>query len=72
MSPLIARIVKDGQAVPFNPFDPAAVELFPDVDLHRSQASPQRKLATNIYKTRDGKFYHCHGTVYAQSVAAGH
>lgn len=36
--------------------------VFPDVhDLHRANKTIHRATATNIYKTKDGRFYHTHG-----------
>lgn len=70
-SPLLTQVIKDGKSVLCALFDPKAVGLFPGADLHRSQASPQRRLATNIYKTRDGTFYHCHGKLSCQSGVVG-
>ncbi len=61
MSPMIVRIVKDGKPVPIDPFANDTLDSFPNRDLHRSQASLHRALATNIYKTKDGRFYHTHG-----------
>jgi hypothetical protein len=34
---------------------------FPDKDKHNSQSSIYRSAATNIYKTKDGRFFHLHG-----------
>jgi hypothetical protein len=59
MSPLFASLVeKDGS--PLGGPD-AVMQLFPDTDHHRSQFPLHRQLATNIYKTKDGRFYHTHG-----------
>ncbi|KAI0106555.1 CoA-transferase family III [Hypoxylon sp. NC0597] len=67
MSLLITSIIKDGKAVPINPFSKEILELFPSKDLHRSRASLHRELATNIYKTKDGRFYHIHGSMNPDS-----
>lgn len=61
MSPLLAQIVKDGTPVRLDPFSKEIQKSFPSRDLHRSQDSLHRVLATNIYKTKDGRFYHVHG-----------
>ncbi|KAI1776977.1 CoA-transferase family III [Hypoxylon cercidicola] len=61
MSPMITRIIKDGKTVPIDPYSKDIQDSFPSRDLHRSQASLHRALATNIYKTKDNRFYHVHG-----------
>lgn len=68
MSPFLAQAVqKDGSASEgsFNVFDPAIAEKIgiKNTDLHRANATPQRALATNIYETKDGRFYHVHGSM---------
>ncbi|KAI5921703.1 CoA-transferase family III [Camillea tinctor] len=64
MSPMLGQFVKgDGTPVHMDPFSPETLSLFPSRDLHRSQASLHRTLATNIYKTKDGRFYHVHGSM---------
>lgn len=63
MSPIVARHLKDGKPVPIDPMSSEIQKLFPSQDLHRSLASLHRTLATNIYKTRDGRFYHVHGSM---------
>lgn len=35
--------------------------LFPNCDLHKMASSPYRKALTNIYKTKDDRYYHIHG-----------
>lgn len=53
MSPLVIQdVTTDGQRIPAGPETWA--RLFPGSDKHRV-------LATNIYETKDGKFYHTHG-----------
>lgn len=37
--------------------------LIPNYDFHRSQASMHRAAATNIYRTKDGKYFHVHGSM---------
>ncbi|KAK6954258.1 hypothetical protein Daesc_004225 [Daldinia eschscholtzii] len=63
MSPLLARVVKDGSPVQIHPTSKEALQWFPSRDLHRSMDSQHRILATNIYKTKDGRFYHIHGSM---------
>ncbi|MCJ1447201.1 MAG: hypothetical protein MMC23_007711 [Stictis urceolatum] len=41
----------------------AIAEIFPDCDLHRVSSSEHRKMATNIYPTKDGRHYHIHGSM---------
>jgi hypothetical protein len=47
--------------------DPAAKtffnSMFKEYDIHGSSAGPYRMSATNIYKTKDEKFYHLHGSL---------
>ncbi|KAI1418338.1 CoA-transferase family III [Hypoxylon sp. FL1857] len=61
MSPMLTQIEDRGEVRPFSPFDTLTAELFPNRDKHRANASLQRALITNIYKTKDGRFYHTHG-----------
>ncbi|KAI1651762.1 CoA-transferase family III [Daldinia loculata] len=63
MSPFVACVVKDGSPVQMNPFSKEISEWFPNRDLHRAAGSQHRTLATNIYKTKDGRFYHIHGSM---------
>jgi hypothetical protein len=41
--------------------DPRMLQYFPDCDLHRLGATFHRTSATNIYKTKDGRYFHLHG-----------
>ncbi|KAF2150294.1 CoA-transferase family III [Myriangium duriaei CBS 260.36] len=36
---------------------------FPDCDLHHSTSSIYKYAVTNIYKTKDGRFFHLHGSM---------
>ncbi|KAI0846762.1 CoA-transferase family III [Daldinia vernicosa] len=63
MSPFLARVVKDSRPVRINLFSKEISEWFPNRDLHRAAGSQHRTLATNIYKTKDGRFYHIHGSM---------
>jgi len=38
-----------------------ALQYFPSNDIHRQQATPHRASCTNIYKTKDQRFFHLHG-----------
>lgn len=60
---MTARFIKEGNPIPVDPFSPEIKALFPDQDKNRSQESLHRKLVTNIYKTKDGRFYHTHGNL---------
>jgi hypothetical protein len=61
MSPMIVQVVKDGKPTPIDLFSEDFAKFFPNQDLHRASASLHRTLATNIYKTKDGRFFHLHG-----------
>jgi crotonobetainyl-CoA:carnitine CoA-transferase CaiB-like acyl-CoA transferase len=65
MSPFLAKVVESGEAKPWPFSQPQVTEKygFKNTDLHHSSASMQRVLATNIYKTKDGRFYHVHGSM---------
>ncbi|KAI1394473.1 CoA-transferase family III domain-containing protein [Hypoxylon trugodes] len=63
MSPMLARVLEDGKEVPIHFAAKKTFELFPSRDLHRSHASFHRSLATNIYRTKDGRYYHTHGSM---------
>ena len=58
---MLAQWMKDGKAVPVGLLSKEIQELLPNEDKHRATASLHRTLATNIYKTKDGRFYHTHG-----------
>ena len=64
MTPFITQVVKPGgELQEISAFAPKVMveHGFKSCDLHRASASLQRALATNIYKTKDGRFYHVHG-----------
>ncbi|CAK3736810.1 -transferase family III [Lecanosticta acicola] len=68
MSPFLLQVVNPetgGEAQDVNVFAPGRMEElgFPNTDLHRAGSTPQRALATNIYQTKDGRFYHLHGSM---------
>ncbi|KAK2772124.1 putative alpha methylacyl-CoA racemase [Colletotrichum kahawae] len=63
MTPMIASVVQDGKRIPFGPMSPGTQQLFPNEDKHRAVDGLHRTLATNIYKTRDDRFYHIHGSI---------
>lgn len=65
MSPMITRIVDEetGEIKPFPWHSPEAHKVFPNQDLHGAHSELHRQLATNIYKTADGRFFHSHGSM---------
>ncbi|KAF2169345.1 hypothetical protein M409DRAFT_36218 [Zasmidium cellare ATCC 36951] len=68
MSPFLAQVVeKDGKpkSSGVNFLDAKAAEKIgiKNTDLHRAGATLQRQLATNIYQTKDGRYYHVHGSM---------
>lgn len=44
----------------------AIAKYFPDTDLH-NMSSPYRVAATNIYRTKDGRYFHIHGSMNPDS-----
>ena len=66
MSPFLTQIVgSDGKPQAINPFNASLMEEygFKSWDLHRAGGSLHRNLATNIYKTKDDRYYHVHGSL---------
>ncbi|RVD85671.1 uncharacterized protein DFL_003982 [Arthrobotrys flagrans] len=63
MSPFLAQILENGKPTPITPLSPDIQRMFPSEDKHRSQASTIRRWATNIYKTKDGRYYHVDGSM---------
>jgi hypothetical protein len=61
MSITIAQYLKNGKPVPADPFSADILKAVPQSDRHNSQKSLHHSLTTNIYKTKDGGFYHLHG-----------
>lgn len=64
MSPFLTqRVSEDGRIEKVDAFKAGEMERlgFRSTDLHRATADWQRILATNIYRTGDGRFYHTHG-----------
>ncbi|KAF5711627.1 alpha methylacyl racemase [Fusarium mundagurra] len=63
MTPIIAQIIgQDGKPKPFSPLDAANQSIIPNCDKH-NMSSLYRGLATNIYATRDGRYFHLHGSL---------
>ncbi|KAI3318366.1 CoA-transferase family III [Xylariaceae sp. AK1471] len=63
MSPLVSKFLQDGQPTTIDLFGAEMAQLFPSRDLHRSSEGQHRALATNIYRTKDNRFYHVHGSM---------
>ncbi|KAI0206207.1 CoA-transferase family III [Astrocystis sublimbata] len=63
MSPMVSKWLDKGQPSRIDHFHPEMRRLFPDTDLHRFSKGLHRTLATNIYKTKDGRCYHTHGSM---------
>jgi hypothetical protein len=66
MSAFIWTINSNGKRL--TPFaaqsDPEFATAFPKtLDLHRFNVGLHRRLITNIYKTKDGRYYHTHGSM---------
>ena len=66
MSTLIWRLDPKGVNIPAWGSTAAeavkVLEHFPSYDIHRQTATFHRGSVTNIYKTKDNKFFHLHGT----------
>lgn len=65
MSAFLWTIDPDGEKLSgFSPTDVDKVfKYFPNNNIHRHQATPYRTACTNIYKTKDGKYFHLHGAI---------
>ncbi|KAK1255547.1 hypothetical protein MKX08_009542 [Trichoderma sp. CBMAI-0020] len=69
MSLMLWSIDPEGRNVTFGDTrsDPSAKalyhSLFKDYDVHRSLDGPYRCCTSSMYKTKDGKFYHIHGSM---------
>lgn len=64
MSIPLARIRgDDGSVLPLSAMNPNTCRPF-GPDEHPTTESFHRMLATGIYKTRDGRFYHIHGKCF--------
>ncbi|KAK4556573.1 hypothetical protein LTR86_006144 [Recurvomyces mirabilis] len=65
MSPFLAKLVdEDGKAMSINCFDSSVMKDygFPSTDLHDC-VGWHRLHATNIYRTKDDRFFHAHGSM---------
>ncbi|KAF8242556.1 CoA-transferase family III [Wilcoxina mikolae CBS 423.85] len=68
MSAVVTQVLDPITGGPLtNISDPATLtrlhKYFPNKDLHSSITNLHDRLATNIYRTRDGQFYHIHGSL---------
>ena len=65
MSPILTKVIENGEIKDSNFFSADTQEKYgiKNCDLHRASASLHRTLATNIYRTKDGKYYHVHGSM---------
>ncbi|EMR82315.1 hypothetical protein ACHAP3_005055 [Botrytis cinerea] len=70
MSTLLWEINHEGAKVTlFNGTDPNSengkllAKWFPSTDIHRLQGTHHRASCTNIYKTKDGRYFHLHGSM---------
>lgn len=63
MSALLTGVIIDG--VPSKPMSPTpgVTKFFPSGDIHRAGGSAHRTCATNIYKTKDDRYFHLHGSM---------
>ncbi|CZR63570.1 related to acyl-CoA transferases/carnitine dehydratase [Phialocephala subalpina] len=43
--------------------NPKITKYFPNWDIHRQTSTPHRNSCTNIYKTKDGRCFHLHGSM---------
>lgn len=67
MSTMLYTVDPDGDNISANSIqDPNGLQklhkYFPNWDIHRLQATFHRQFATNIYRTKDDRFFHLHGT----------
>ncbi|KAF9772369.1 hypothetical protein IL306_009931 [Fusarium sp. DS 682] len=67
MSALLVEVNPDFsqpiQPTPIRELTEKYATYFPNRDLHQMASSPFRKAVTNIYKTRDNRFFHLHGSL---------
>jgi crotonobetainyl-CoA:carnitine CoA-transferase CaiB-like acyl-CoA transferase len=61
MSSLVWTLDPEGEKV--LPTSPTLTNYFPSYDIHRQAATSHRNSVTNIYKTRDGRYFHLHGSM---------
>ncbi|PPQ87052.1 hypothetical protein CVT25_000024 [Psilocybe cyanescens] len=67
MSVFLAILDPLGEKIRFS--DPSLTKYFPDGDKFQGmQGSPLKAAATNIYRTKDGRYYHIHASMNASPV----
>jgi hypothetical protein len=59
MSTIIWTLDPGGEKI--SAMHPKTLEYFPSRDIHRQQATLYRGAVTNIYKMKDGRYFHFHG-----------
>lgn len=67
MSSLVLQIDPDFSApiepTPIRDLNLKYADYFPNGDIHHAASSLYRKACYNIYKTKDGRFFHIHGSL---------
>ncbi|KAF4989089.1 hypothetical protein FDECE_14814 [Fusarium decemcellulare] len=67
MSSLLVEVSPDFDAplhpTPIRELTEKYARYFPNGDLYKMASSPYRKAVTNIYRTKDGRFFHLHGSL---------
>ncbi|KAI1819413.1 CoA-transferase family III [Xylaria intraflava] len=63
MSPVVSKFIKNGRPTVVDMFSPDMERLFPNRDVNGFLGGLHRTLITNIYKTKEGRFYHTHGSL---------
>lgn len=53
----------DPEVEALRPMDPKITKYFPSWDIHRQASTLYRSSVTNIYKTKDNRFFHLHGSM---------
>jgi hypothetical protein len=61
MSAFFWRIDPEGENLALH--SPQNIKYFPSWDIHRQTATFHRDAVTNIYKTKDNRFFHLHGSM---------
>lgn len=46
--------------------DPRLRDIVKDCDVTNSSKHPYRQMCTNVYRTKDGRFFHLHGSMNAR------
>ena len=62
ISPLLFKIDPDRENIGVANRD-AVTKYFADTDIYKSGSTPYRNVATNIYETKDKRFFHVHGSL---------